>query len=254
MLPAERFYSSIKNHIVLTLKARIDYFAYFLQEQMGQDHFTAAQILDCFNACALSPPASLASHLSNGTKGKPPTYLKATTGYRLERHTRDRIAGELGAEVHTVQISAELRQLEAHVSEGPGKEWLKEALDCFGVEAYRASLLMIWVWTLDHLFNLILSHHIASFNAALSAHPDQRTVKKVGIISKRDDFTLLGEEMFVELCRTAGIISPDVRKILIEKLGIRNSAAHPSGVKISRHKAIDFADDLATNVVLKYPV
>jgi hypothetical protein len=40
-------------------------------------------------------------------------------------------------------------------------------------------------------------------------------------------------------------------KILDEKLGKRNSAAHPSGVKIGHLQADAFIDDLVRNVVLK---
>lgn len=36
-----------------------------------------------------------------------------------------------------------------------------------------------------------------------------------------------------------------------EKLGIRNSAGHPSGVRISGHKATEFIIDLVENVLLK---
>jgi hypothetical protein len=45
-----------------------------------------------------------------------------------------------------------------------------------------------------------------------------------------------------------------VRKILEEKLGTRNSCAHPSGVSIKPSKVVEFVDDLGENVVLKYAV
>ena len=44
----------------------------------------------------------------------------------------------------------------------------------------------------------------------------------------------------------------DVHKILTTKLGIRNSAAHPSTVVITQVQAEDFITDLINNVVLKY--
>lgn len=60
------------------------------------------------------------------------------------------------------------------------------------------------------------------------------------------------ESKFIDLCRVAKIISNDVRKILDQKLGTRNSSAHPSGVTINKSKVIDFVEDLVDNVVLKY--
>lgn len=76
---------------------------------------------------------------------------------------------------------------------------------------------------------------------------------KVTVIIKLDDFSDIPEGIFIELTRAAGIISNDVRKILDTKLGIRNTSAHPSGVKISQVKATEFIMDLVENVILKYP-
>ena len=81
-----------------------------------------------------------------------------------------------------------------------------------------------------------------------AAHAD----KKMRQIVSYDDFSDLKENRFIELLRGSGIISNDVRKILDEKLGVRNSAGHPSGVKISGHKATEFMIDLIENVLLKY--
>lgn len=41
-------------------------------------------------------------------------------------------------------------------------------------------------------------------------------------------------------------------KLLDNRLGIRNSAAHPSSVVISEVKTTDFIIDLVENVVAKY--
>ncbi|MGE4430825.1 MAG: hypothetical protein AB7E05_08815 [Sphingobium sp.] len=45
-----------------------------------------------------------------------------------------------------------------------------------------------------------------------------------------------------------------MRKILDQKLGTRNSCAHPSGVTVNKSKVIDFIEDLVDNVILKFPV
>jgi hypothetical protein len=67
-----------------------------------------------------------------------------------------------------------------------------------------------------------------------------------------DDFgDMLKESEVIRIAKSATIISNDVAKILDEKLGRRNSAAHPSGVRIEQLQAEDFIDDLVKNVVLK---
>ena len=74
------------------------------------------------------------------------------------------------------------------------------------------------------------------------------------MIQNRDDFGEIPEGKFIELLRAGNIISNDVRKILEEKLGTRNSCAHPSGISIKPSKVIEFIDDLVANVVLKYKI
>ena len=140
-----------------------------------------------------------------------------------------------------MQISPELTALAAEVPPGPGKEWLTEALDCFGVEAYRATILMVWLYALDHLFEYVLAHHLTAFNDALAKHPDQKAVRKVGTIKK----IVISSRCLVRNSHrplpVAHIISPDVRQILIERLGNRNSAAHPVEVKFTRHNVVGFS-------------
>ena len=103
---------------------------------------------------------------------------------------------------------------------------------------------------MDHLFSYILAHKMADFNAALSKDKGV----KISSISHRDDFTEIKETKFIELCRAAGLISNDVRKILDQKLGTRNSCAHPSGIKIGNAKVVDFVEDIIENVILKYAI
>jgi hypothetical protein len=67
-----------------------------------------------------------------------------------------------------------------------------------------------------------------------------------------DDFSELPESKFIELMRSANIISNDVRKILDEKLGTRNSVAHPSGIIFTGHKTTEFALDIINNILFKY--
>jgi hypothetical protein len=144
-----------------------------------------------------------------------------------------------------------LRGLEHKLPEGVDKDFLKEAIDCFEAGANRATIVMVWILALDHLFAHVLVHKLAEFNAALEKNTDKRV--RVTAVTQRDDFSEMKESKFIELCRTAKIISNDVRKILDQKLETRNSCAHPSGVIIRKTKVIDFVEDLIENVVMKYP-
>ena len=245
-----RFYNSIENPASLSQAALAELFVYFLTVDLGQESATPKEVADCFTACDLSRPANVGVPLSAGLKTKPPKFIRANGGYKLQRHMREALSAKLGAETVTAQTSATLRSLEHKVPEGVGKDFLKEALDCFEVGANRATILMVWILALDHLFDYIISHKINEFNMALSKDKGV----KLNMISQRDDFTEMKGTKFIEICRSAGIISNDVRKILDQKLGTRNSCAHPSGVTINKSKVIDFVEDLVDNIILKYTI
>ncbi len=109
---------------------------------------------------------------------------------------------------------------------------------------------MCWILVVDHMFDFVLAHYLTDFNSALAANPDKR-IKKIG---NKEDLSELQEKKFIELCRAANIISNDVRKILDDALGVRNTAAHPSNVEITRSKTIAVIEDLVLNILRKFVI
>ena len=162
----------------------------------------------------------------------------------------ERILKELSSEKNIVQTSETLRALQFKVTEESRKDFLKETIDCFETGANRATVVMVWILAIDHLFAHILKHKLAQFNASLAK---DKSVK-LNAITERDDFNELKEYKFIEICRAANIISNDVRKILDTTLGVRNSCAHPSGIKVPGAKVLVTVEDLVVNVLLKYEV
>lgn len=247
-----RFYNSVENASGQSQSALVELFVYFLTVEAGQDAASPKQVADCFAACDLVVPKNVSARLSEGLTDKPPRYIRGNGGYKLQRHMREALSRKLGAEKVIAQTSASLRGLEHKMPEGANKDFLKEAIDCFEAGANRATIVMAWILAMDHLFAHILARKLAEFNAALAQNTDKSV--KVKVITQRDDFTEMKESKFIEFCRSAKIISNDVRKILEQKLDTRNSCAHPSGITINKSKAIEFVEDLVDNVVLKYPV
>jgi hypothetical protein len=137
------------------------------------------------------------------------------------------------------------------VTDPTRRAFLAEAIACLGVDAKRATIVLTWIAAVDHLYEYILVHKLADFNAALRRRngPEARLT-----ISTRDDFNDLKESIFIEVCRSSGIVTNDVRKILDEKLGFRNSCAHPSTISIGEAKVVTFIEDLIDNVMTKYPI
>jgi hypothetical protein len=244
------FYSRVPYRDQVSILA--DYFSYFLQVELSRDSVTVAEIKKCFEFCDLQVPVWVAQHLSNNSKGKKSKYVKAKVGYRLHASEREKIASELGSKPEIIQVSTPLRKMYEELNEGARKEFLRESLDSYTHGNNRSAVVMFWLFLMDHLYELVLTKHLAAFNTVLATNTDRRV--KVDVVSKRDDFGDIPEGKFVEFLRSAGIVSNDVRKILDQKLGTRNTAAHPSTVTFKASKAAEFLEDLIENVCRKYPL
>jgi hypothetical protein len=247
---ADRFYRAIKDIDKLSDKEVVGYFAYYVTAERGDAVASTEAIKACFGECDLAPPPRTAVYLSEGLNEK--RYIKVDGGYKLHRDYKEKIARQLGASRSVTQASAELRTLEAKLAPGPKKEFLKETLDCFETGANRATIVMCWILALDHLHNYVFQHRLAAFNSVLAANTDRRV--KISRVQNREDFGDIPEGKFIEFLRSAGIISNDIRKILDEKLGIRNSSAHPSAIAIKASKVVEFVDDLVENIILKFKI
>jgi hypothetical protein len=110
---------------------------------------------------------------------------------------------------------------------------------------------MAWAGAMDHLYDFILKHKLADFNLALGKRADRHA--KV-VVATKDDFGDIQEKVFIEVARSSGVITNDVRKILDEKLGIRNTCAHPSTVEVHRSKVVNFIEELVDNVISKHAI
>ncbi|MCH8304248.1 MAG: hypothetical protein IIB94_03860 [Candidatus Marinimicrobia bacterium] len=128
------------------------------------------------------------------------------------------------------------------------KNFLQEAINCYEVDARRASIIMVWNLTISHLYSYILKQKLSDFNNALSKDKGV----KISLVRRIEDFEDIKEIKFIELARAAKIIPNSIRKILVAKLEIRNMYAHPSDLKLSEEKTNEFIKDLIENVVLKF--
>ena len=233
----------------------IDYFVYFLSGDNDSTSANPSQVEDCFRALDLEPYSNVSKYLSDNSKRRPntkPLFVRSSKGYRLERSRRNQIEAEIQRRRPAAKATSDLRQLLPKLKSQSEKDFLEEAIRCLENEAPRGAIVLTWILTLDHLYEYVIKHKLADFNAALAKNTDKRI--KVALVSSKDDFGDIPENKFIEFSRTAKIVSNDVRKILDVKLGIRNSSAHPSTIKVSETKAAEFVEDLVLNVINKYSI
>lgn len=245
-----RFYDRAKS-VIAKQTDLPDLFAYHLTVEMEEASATVNAVRDCYRACDMAAPTWLASHFSNGLN-KPRRYVKLDGGYRLENKRREEIAALLGDDRPAVQTSAALNQLEVQVPAGPKRDFLHETINCFGVGAYRAAVVMCWNLAAHHLQDHILAEPArrAAFNAVLAKNTDTRV--KIKAVNKQDDFTEMSESKFLLFCREAKVITSSMFNKLEGRLDERNSAAHPSGVKTMPKAAEAYIEDLVENVLKKF--
>lgn len=233
----------------------VDFFTYFLTVMQGQETVKPTEIDACFVTTRLQKYSNIPAYLTRHAKrekGKKPKFIKLTNGYQLERSRQVEIQHELHTGPAKLETSFLLRSLLGKLTNKSQQLFLQEAIECYEIGARRAAVVLVWILVVDHLCDYIYKTTLADFNLVLSKNTDRRV--KVTSIQKLDDFSDIPEGKLIELIRSAGIISNDVRKILDSKLGVRNTYAHASGVSISEVKVTDFIIDLVENVILKYEI
>jgi hypothetical protein len=227
---------------------RIRHFAWFVLTQEKRDRFGAADITRCYDKLHIVKPGNVHSQLQKMAEKRPPELLKDAKGYRLESRAKEKLDGRYAQRPATVAVDAMLQALPGKVSDEAERLFLSEALTCFRNKAFRASIVMTWNLTYDHLLNWLIANHLAAFNAAISR---KYTRRARAMIVKKDDFEEFKEFEVIEVCDTAGVINGNTKKILNDKLNRRNMAAHPSLVEITQYQSEDVISDLVNNVILK---
>src|SRR5258708_456336 len=230
---------------------KIRFFAWFLHSQ-GNQRFTPAAIAKCYDSLHAEKPSNISPFLASMEKRSPKEALRDGRGYYLEHRVREEYDQRYGQREITVQVTRLLADLPDKVPDVAEKDFLTEAIICYRNGAFRAAVVMCWNLTFFHLCQFVLRHHLSNFNARYPIRfPDKHKKAKVATLASYEDFSVdLKESEVLEICKSAGIISNDVFKILNDKLGRRNSAAHPSSIHIGQLQAEEFIHDLVTNVVL----
>lgn len=249
----EEFAQAIDGFYALSPGEQCDYFVYYLTVFKKINGVRPKDIDACFDELKTPAYSNVPTYLRwnlKKRKGNAPKFIKQGELYHLERSTQKAMSENIVVDTPHLEVNKTLRSLSTHLSNKSEQVFFEEAVRCFEVQAYRSAIVMVWILTLDHIFEFILASKLKEFNSALSKVTDRRV--KVSMITTKDDFSDIPESNFIEISRSAGVISNDVRKILVQKLDTRNSAAHPSNITVGKGRAYDFIEDLVNNVILKY--
>lgn len=233
----------------LTQKEQVKLVAFFHCVEHNKERFTQSDIKDEFDKQKLLQPSNLSREFSKLSKLKPPIVVSNGNGIAFHRTAKKNLEESFLGLKHRQDVSIVLRDLLDKISGNEQKLFLEEAISCFEIKSYRAAIILTWLLTVDTLYEFILrSKNLNKFNAAIQKHGKYKKIT----VTKKEDFNEIKETDFIELMRVGKLISNDRRKILDEKLGIRNSCAHPNSVLFKEYKAISFIQDLVSNIITYY--
>ena len=238
--------TAIEGFYDLSEADRIRFFAWFVQSS-GKSPFEQADITACYKTAGLAR-ADIGPYLKKMVDRDPPELIKSRGTYQLERRAREALTERYGQRVALVKLDKALDELTTSITNPYERVFFDEMMICVRHGAFRSAVVMAWNLAYTHLCDFVFAQKLSEFNAQL---PKSYPKSDVSQIVTRDSFGELKESQVVQVCRSAGITTSDVDKILREKLARRNSAAHPSSVTVTQLRAEETIVDLVENVVLK---
>lgn len=243
----QTFIRSIPNIASLSLRAHILLVGYYLYNS-GTPEFSPLILKNAFLKVRLPYNSdkvnSTLKELSTGDKS--PLISRKKDKYVISIYGDEEIKVYLKNKPQIETGITSLKDLLLKVNNNNQRLFLGEAISCAEARSYRASIVMMWLFAIDHLQEYVMNKKLLYFNKAMSKNPRLKSIKT------KDDFADLRESVFIEILRSADIISKGVKKILDTKLDTRNICAHPSDIVIKESTVVEFIDTLVENVILKY--
>jgi hypothetical protein len=243
------FANSIKGFYRKSAVDQLLALAWFCEVRRQRQHFDGALLRQCFREAGAEAP-DMSVYLARLSAKKPPQIIKHNAGYRLAGGIRRDLDKILDINPTTVAVVKTLAELPSQIPDLSERDFLIEALNCYRVKSYRATIIMIWNLAYDHLARWVYADAIrlkAMNDGITSKYP-----KKSLVLVKVEDLDELKESEFIEAARVARLFDKNTTQILKDKLNRRNMAAHPSRVAFSQSQADDMITDLVTNVILKF--
>ena len=233
---------------------KVRLFAWLQHFLRKKDRFTTGDVNWCYDQLSYKPgnTSQYLKNMENADELLPYTM----GGYRCEGKFMAKYNDLYAEHDITVSVRQMVKDLVNVIPELGEKDIFQEALKCLKHDAGRAAQIMVWNIAMYHLYQFILKHHLVDFNNRIPIRfPKKWKVADMPLINKYDDF---GDEMsereVIEVASSASVINHDIYKVYKNKLDQRNSAAHPSTLRVSQIQAEGFIDDLIRNAVLQLKI
>ncbi len=225
--------------------------SFLVISEKWENIFSQKEVLNLFNKLDLEPPWNLSRDFKNILDSKIGIQKSILLWeYKFSRELRKKFDQEILWDKHIKETSIVLRDLLLKIKWKEQIDFLEEAISCFEYKANRWAIILTWLLTIDIIYEyILLDENLIVFNTSIQNHWKYKKIR----ITKKDDFQSIWKESdFIEILKVWKFITNDTRKILDEKLWIRNTCAHPNSVSIDDYKAISFIQDLVKNVIINF--
>lgn len=232
----------------LTQREQVKLMCYLFVTQNDKVAFRGTEIKEEFEKHHLSPPANINRELKalcNKEEGKVLIFQENGI-YKFNMIAKKKLDQKFPLTIHTRKISQDLRLLLDKISSTEQRAFLEEAICCYEIKAYRSSIVMIWLLTMDSLITHVLNNGKDTFNST------QKISSKKRKVERKSDFEEFKENDILEAMRSANMLTKEQHKILNQKLDIRNSAAHPNSTTFKEPKVNSFIQELVEDIIINF--
>ncbi|HEY0772029.1 MAG TPA: hypothetical protein VGD31_17000 [Sphingobacteriaceae bacterium] len=174
--------------------------------------------------------------------------IRSRTGWLLTPEGRDYVldSGLVGG-TSLITIISNVRQHAAAITDVQTKGFIEEAISCYEHKFFRAAIVLSWVGAVALLYNYVIQHRLADFNAE-ALRRDSRWKAAV----TADDLAHMKESDFLDILVRLSIIGKNVKQELVNCLTLRNACGHPNSLVVGESRVAAHLEILVDNVFAKF--
>lgn len=175
--------------------------------------------------------------------------IRTDNGWELTNVGKERVIQLAGAAItdFSPKVASRLRSHLSSISNHDTAAFLEEAIRCYETKLYRSAVVLSWVGAMSVLYDYVLLHKSAAFNAeAVKRNP------KWKVVTISDDFANMKEYDFLQVIQSISVIGKSVKDELEGCLKFRNGCGHPNSLKIGESRVSGHIESLLLNVFSKF--
>lgn len=176
--------------------------------------------------------------------------IRLPDGWAITQEGRSKLGAlGVGGMSPTQSLQPTLRNYTATISDLKISAFVAETIGALEFKLYRAAVVLSWVGAVSVLYEVVLSSHLAAFNAeAVHRFPKWKAA------TTRDDLSRMKEYDFLQVINAVSIVGKNTKDELEQCLKLRNTCGHPNTHVVGEHRVTSHVETLILNVFSKYAI